>query len=473
MIPSVGSNNIDYLLQSYRSLEERPIQTLQQKKSSIDNRISLFSDLKSKLKSLESLAKDLSYSSSTSVYGSKAATNSDDTYLTVTTGSSAIATSHTVTVSQLAKADQVVSNQYNLSSTELFSALGAGTQAFNVTVNGDSYAVSVDIAADDDNESVLDKIVSAVNDTTDITISASVVKDTETTGRLVFSSNDTGSDYEMTLSDTSGSLLSTIGMDDSIAMSGTSGGYVYASTELNAQLTVDGIAIERNSNTIEDAIEGLTLTLQKTHDTGEVPVTINVSNDAETIKGKLQKFIDAYNEVLSFIQTNTHVDSDTHKRSALSGDFAISSLKLKLRDFLSRPVTGLTSGNATILPELGITTDRQGKLSISDSDKLDDYLEGNLNQVSDLFNSSDGFANRLTSFLGDYTDGQGIIESRKDILQSQITQVNTRISRLEKSVDRKMEYYRQQFSQLQAAYAMYSSQSSSLGSIVQSGYISY
>jgi len=297
------------------------------------------------------------------------------------------------------------------------------------------------------------------------------IKDTETTGRLVFISSETGSTYKMSLSDVTGSLLSTIGMDDSTEMNGTSGGYVYTSSELDSIITVDGITITRSSNIIEDAIEGVTLTLKKTHQSGEVPVTLNITNNVENIKSKIQEFIDAYNDVISFINTNTKVDSTTYKRSALSGDFAITNLKLQLRNLISEPVTGLTSGDPNILATIGITTDREGKLSISDSDTLEDYLESNLDKVAALFNSTDGISSRLVSFLDDYTDGEGIIEKRKDVLQSQIQFINNRISSLEKTVDRKIEYYRQQFSRLQAAYASLSAQFGYMGNIIQSGFI--
>jgi flagellar hook-associated protein 2 len=146
---------------------------------------------------------------------------------------------------------------------------------------------------------------------------------------------------------------------------------------------------------------------------------------------------------------------------------------MQLRNLLSQPITGLEEDAPTIFANIGITTDRSGKLSISDSEKLDDFLKGNLENVADLFNSTDGFANRLTTFLEDYTGGEGILEKRKDVLQSQINQYNQRISSMEKTVDRKMEYYRQQFSQLQTAYAMYAAQSSSLESILGSGFFYY
>ncbi len=295
MISGFGGNNIDILLQNYRRLEEQPIRNLEARKSIFDKRINLFNDLKSKLSSLDSIVTELGYTGSTSIFGSKAATSSDETVATVTSDSNAVATSHTLFVSQLAKADKIVSNQYTLAGTSLVGSLGAGSFTFNVTVNGTATPVSVTLDAADDDEAVLNKIVTAVNDQAAIGIRASVVKDSGTTGRLVFTSEETGADFEMSLSDASGTLLSTIGMNDSVQMNGTSGGYVYDSTELNAIALVDGISIQSNSNTLENALNGLTINLKKVQAVGEAPVVINVQNDVEKIKGKIQDFIDAYN----------------------------------------------------------------------------------------------------------------------------------------------------------------------------------
>ena len=471
MIYGIGSGGIESLLANYRVLEERPIRDLESRRDRIDQRMQLLSDLKSKLKSLESLANEFSSTSITSVFSQKAVTVSDETYLTVTATASAVVTSHTVFVQQLAKADKVISNQYTLSGTDISSTLGAGTYTFDVTVNGDTYSVSVEIADGDDNETVLDKIVEAVNNTSDIGIRASVLNDSGTTGRLVFTSTETGADYEMTLSDTSGTLLSTIGMDDSTAMSGTSGGYLYDSSELNAVVIIDGVTVQSNSNTIEDALEGLTLNLLKAHQTGDEAETVNVTNDVEGIKNRIQDFIDAYNDVIEFIKTNTMVNTTTYERAALSGDYSITNLKMQLRSEMTTPVTGLTGDVATILAQIGITTDRDGKLSISDSDTLEEYLEGKLDEVEDLFASSDGYANRLLNLLDDYTDGEGIIEKRKDVLQNQITQINNRIDRMEDMVDKKIENYRIQFGRLQAAYSMYSAQYANMGTFLRSGFI--
>ncbi len=473
MISSIGNNNIELLLQSYRQIQERPIRELESRRSKIDDRISIFNDLKSKLNALDSLITELKQSGATSIFGSKAVTSSDETILTVTASSSAVATSHTITVNQLAKADQVVSNQYTLSNTTIADSLGAGTYTFDVTVNGTTTQVSVSISAGDDNETVLKNIVTAVNNTTNVGIKASFIKDGETTGRLVFTSENTGSSFEMTLSDSTGSLLSTIGMNDSVAMSGTSGGYIYTSDQLDAKLTIDGISVVRNSNTIDDAIEGLTLTLHKVSASGSAPVTVNVTNDTSKIKDKLQSFIDAYNEVIDFIKTNTSVNTETHERSILSGDFSVINLRLQLREALSSPVTGLTAGDPTILADIGITPDRDGKLSISDAKKLDDMLEQHLDQVAALFNSTDGFAPRLESVLDEMTGAEGILQKRQDVLERQVELINNRIDQLRKQVDKRLDFFRDQFSQLQAAMIQFTNQSRFLSALTGSGFIQF
>ncbi|MCB0268719.1 MAG: flagellar filament capping protein FliD, partial [Calditrichaeota bacterium] len=309
MVSGFSSGNIELLLESYRSLEREPIRQLESRKSGIDNRIKLFNDLKSKLSALSTLSKDLSYSGTTSFFGKKTASSSDEDYLTVTATSTAVATSTSVFVNQLAKADKVVSSQFTNTGTDIATGLGAGTFNFDVTVNGVATPVSVLLDGTEDNETLLGKVSSAVNNATGAGIRASIIKDSSSTSRMVFTSTETGADYEMTLSDTSGGLLSAIGINDSVAANGTTGGYVYDTSELNAIATIDGITVTSNTNTLEDVVTGLTISLKKQQEIGETPITVNAENDVEGIKEKLQEFIDAYNGVLDFIKTNTAVNT--------------------------------------------------------------------------------------------------------------------------------------------------------------------
>ena len=470
MVSGFSSGNIELLLESYRSLEREPIRQLESRKSGIDNRIKLFNDLKSKLSALSTLSKDLSYSGTTSFFGKKTASSSDEDYLTVTATSTAVATSTSVFVNQLAKADKVVSSQFTNTGTDIATGLGAGTFNFDVTVNGVATPVSVLLDGTEDNETLLGKVSSAVNNATGAGIRASIIKDSSSTSRMVFTSTETGADYEMTLSDTSGGLLSAVGINDSVAANGTTGGYVYDTSELNAIATIDGITVTSNTNTLEDVVTGLTISLKKQQEIGETPITVNAENDVEGIKEKLQEFIDAYNGVLDFIKTNTAVNTTTYERSAFSGDYSISTFKFQLRQIIATPITGLGVDDPSLLSELGITTDRNGKLSISDADSLDDLIKNNISQVEQIFNAADGISGKLETLLDGMTDGEGIITRRKQVLESQITTMNSRIKLMESSVDKKMDYYRTQFAQLQAAYAQYQSQYSYITALTQSSF---
>ncbi len=472
MISGFGGSSIDILLESYRQLEEEPIRKLEGRKSNINNRMGLFNDLKSKLSSFNSLVKEFGYSGTTSIFGVKAATSSDETIATVTASSTAVATSHTLLVTQLAKADKIVSNQSTLANSDLASTIGSGTHTFDVTVNGTTSQVSVTIDSADTNQGVMDKVVSAVNNSTGLGIRASVIKDTSTTGRLIFTSEETGADNAMTLSDISGSLLQNLGISDSTKASGTSGGYLYEDTELNAVALVDGISVQSNSNTLEDVVSGLTITLKDVpaDPVTATPITINVANDVDKIKEKVQSFIDSYNEIIDFIKTNTSVNTATFNRSPFSGDFSITNFRLSLRNIIAEPVSGLPTGDPTVLSSLGIESGRDGKLSIKDATKLEDMIKSNLGQVEQIFNSTNGLSSKLETLIDTMNGGEGILQKRRDVLQSQINGINQRIERKRTSVDKRLEYYRIQFSQLQAAFAQFSSQSNIISTLSQSSF---
>jgi flagellar hook-associated protein 2 len=472
MVSGTGGS-IEVLLNSYRTLESQPIRNLEDRRSNFDNRISLFNKLKTQLKDLESITKELGYGGTTSIFGKKASTSSDETVATVTASSTAVATSTSLFVSQLAKADKVISNQYANAGTELEGAVGAGTHTFDITVNGVTAAISVAVEAGDSNETILQKVADAVNNTAEAGVRASIIKDTATSERLIFTSEETGADFEMNLSDTSGSLLSSLGLNDSTASSGTSGGYLYDSDALNAIAIIDGIEVQSNTNTLENVLSGLTIDLKKAQTVGDTPITINVENDVEGIKEKLQKFVDVYNSVIDYIKSNTAVNTATYERSAFSGDYSVNNFRFQMRQIIAAPVTGLPLGEPTIMSAFGFDVDRTGKLSIKDSKKLDDAIKNNIGQLDQIFSSTDGYASRMQTLLDTMINGEGIIEKRKSVLQGQIGILNNRIKQMESSVDRKIEYYRTQFAQLQAAYAQFQAQSSYVSALSQSSFVSY
>jgi len=454
----IGSISLDDFLNQYLYYLRDRVNSLEAQKSELELKSAVFNDLSSKLEDLEDIAERLAQTGASSVFRSKTVTSSDETILTATASGSAAVGSHTIFVTQLARAHSVVSNRYNQDDTTISDA-NSGTKTFSITVNGETYNISVTINAGDSNETVLSRIATEINDATDGEVVASCVLDTPTTCKLSITSGSTGTAGKMTFTDTDG-LLATLGVTNSSQATDTVGGYVYAdlgNNELDAKLTVDGINVISSSNVVENVIQGVTLTLLAEQEDGDSAVTITTSIDVEGIRSEIEDFLEAYNDAFEYLVSKTSVDGTTYERGILSGDYPYITLRTSLRQTMNTFIS--SSSTYSALSQIGISSSRSGTFSISDSDALEEAITEHPEALEELFAGTDGIATTLVSLLDGYTSPGGTISSSKKA-------VNSKIDLIEDSIDRQEEYIRvrenalrEQFSALQEAlYALQMSQ---------------
>lgn len=460
------SSSIETLISQLMAIERRPITLLEAERTELNRRRAMFSDLASKLSTLQSQAERLADTTSASVFNGKTVISSDSTVATATATSSATVDNHSIFVSQLAKAHIMVSNRITSSETDIVTNVGTGTKTFRITVNGVQTDVSVTLNSGDDNQAVLEKVASAINaameGVTD-SVTASVINDTPTTSKLVIRSDQTGLAYKMALEDVDGTLLNYLGIDDeSVAATDTAGGYIYADSELDAKFTLDGVEITRSSNTISDVLSGVTINLVGTQEAGEAPITLTVAPDTEAIRNQVESFIEAYNEVLSYLKAKTAVDPANYTRGDLAGDFTYVSLRMRLREMVSDAVSTVVSGHPEMLYQIGITADDDGTLSLSDPDTFTQTLESDVTKVSDLFNSSDGVAVCIDNFIEGFVKVGGVIDDDQSAIDSRIRNIDRRIGRLEERLALREQQYRQELAAMQEALALLAGQQSIL-----------
>ena len=78
----------------------------------------------------------------------------------------------------------------------------------------------------------------------------------------------------------------------------------------NAAFTFNGVAMERASNTINDVVTGVTLSLNAVHSNNSDSETISVTSDQTTLKTKLQSLVAAYNDTQFALNELSDPDSD-------------------------------------------------------------------------------------------------------------------------------------------------------------------
>lgn len=466
-------SQVDQLVAQYRASVRKPIVATENKKLNLNNRLTVLSDLRTKLTTLQSTIDDLSKTGSESTINAFAVSSSNTDVATGTATSLAGESSHALKVTQLAKNDTIVSNRLTSSSTSIITAQGSGAKSFSITINGKTTNLSVNLVNGETNSSILSKITTAINDS-DAEVSASSVVDTTSTKRLMIVSKTTGAEQAISLANISGTLLDDLGLTGSV-LSGrtqstsTTAGYSNTSiASLNSKFNVDGIDFEKSTNSVTDVLTGLTLNFSGIQTETDAPVLLTVAADKTKIKEKINKFITDYNSVMSYLKVKTSTDAANNSRQVLAGDSTFVGLKIDLRNIASGTVSSALTGNPRMLTDLGIAIARDGTLSLKNPDLLDTKLSS-VSAVADIFNSTSGVATRIQSVLKSMLSASaGQMDMATKTTNTQITNYTDQIARFDKRLDKHVEKYRNDFLRLQAVMAQVSQQQSIISSITQS-----
>jgi flagellar hook-associated protein 2 len=454
-----------------------PVKVYKDEKESLTRRSATLTDLRTNLTALNSQVQALMQPGRLSPFGAKSVASSGSSVATAKASAGALSGTHSLVVTQLAKRSTVVSSQWALAGTDLASSAGAGSRTFRITVSGVDTDVTVAVGAADDNKTVLTAMAAAIN-ASDAKVSASIVHDTETTGRLVLSSEETGSANVMTLGDQSGTLIAASGTASGTAASGTAGGFLHTSDQLDARFILDGLAISRSKNTIDDALAGVTLSLMATQAADATPVTLTVGPDQTAIQAKVQAFLDAYNATIKFLKERTSVtvsaetsatgttDVTSVNRGTLASESTYLGLFMNLRaDVGGRITTGEESGPRA-LSEIGITAGKDGTLSITDTTKFAKALTDDPEGVTTLFNSSDGIASRVSVRLNGFVTTGGTLDNALAATTSRLESVNRGIKQQEAYLKVKQATLLDQYTTLQETLLQLQSQQSMLESMI-------
>jgi flagellar hook-associated protein 2 len=452
------SFSIDALVQQYRSSQRKPAVVMENKKTTLNARLKVLADLKTKLSALFSTVKDLSLTGTSSKFLAYSVSSSLTSVAIATASSSAAVGSHTLLVTQLAKADTVLSSKFTSSATTVADAEGAGNKQLSLTTNGTTVTIDVSVAAGQSNSAVLSAIASAVNAST-AGVSASVVSDTSTTSRLVLTSKQTGSAQAVSLGDVSGTLLSNIGLTAGIiagrtASTSTAAGFQNSSTSmLDSNFKLDGIDIERGSNSVSDALTGVTLELKAAQQPTDAAVTLTVGFDKEKVRTQVEKFITDYNAALDLLNSKTSVDAARRTREILAGDTVFLNMRSDIRAIGMSAVSSVSVGNPSLLSGIGIEAGSDGTLSVKDSVKLDDAITTDVKKVSDLFNSSGGIAVQLNNVLDGFVTFGGQMDASSSGVKNQVSGLDARIKRFDERLERKVAGFRAEFLRIQDSIA--------------------
>ncbi len=414
--------------------ERQPLRTLEIDKAWFERRQDAYKTLDGKMSVLLSSVKDLGSSED---LNQKKITSSSDDYFTATVSAEATpGASYQVEVVSMAQVQKSVSQGFDDKSADEF-----GTGQLTLTVGDDS---PVTIIVDESNNS-LEGIMEAINEA-EAGVNASIINDgTETPYRLVLTGENVATSFSLTSSLTGGTYSAP-------SMTETQ-------TASQAHIRVDTIDIYADSNTLDEAISGVTIDLNKA-EVGEL-TNISVSLDEGAIKSMIEKFVSGYNDVLSFI--GSQATTEESDGGILGGEAAINSVKRRLQDLLTTFVD--TSGNFAAISELGLETQKDGTLNLNTS-ILTEAISEDQESVEKLL-VGEGEVEGIAAQFQDYLEGvtnsiDGISAANTKSTQSTVKDIENRMEQMELRLAKREESLRNKFNAMEGLISSLNAQSAFL-----------
>lgn len=459
-ITGLGSGlDIDALVEVTVEAEKAPKQgQIDRLTAKTETSLSAVGTLKAAMEAFEASLTALT-SKSTSFDG-LSAKSSTETVATVTSNSGAVEGSYALNVTSLATASKVATASLSGGSSTTFASGG------KLTIDvGDNAHYSVNVAAGASLSSIRDSINSQLSSSAGI--SANIVTDSNGS-RLVLSSETTGENTDIFMSGTGD--LSALNVNvtsttdengvttvahDLQKQTGTGAGYITLSAD--AKFTLDGLEMSSSTNTTS-ALSGLSITL-----TGKGESTISMSTNTDGIKSSVETFVTAYNTLISVTNALTRVsvsaDGSTTDAGALVGDATMRTMMNSIRSALVEPST--TSGNLSILAQLGVSTNKDGTLTV-DEKALSDGVAANYDSVKSFFTGDDGLISRLGDVTSVYTAKGGLLESKENSLKGTLEGLDDQQDALDRRIETLQTSLYKKYNTMDALVAQLNATSSSI-----------
>lgn len=450
----IGSGlDVKSIVSQLVALESKPLEKLQSKNSSLSGQISTWGTVKSQLSAVQDTAQKLMGLSS---WNARALKSTNETSVTGTAAEAATIGSFAINVTQLAQAQSTkMANPVSTGTT--FSAGRLDISLGNWTPSPGSFGTAVSVNLSDGD--TLGSIAGKINGTANVGVTATVVK-TGAGEQLVMRSNSTGASmgFKVQAFDGGGTAITNGTGLGALAYDGTSTGAMTRTQEgLDANATIEGIAVTSSSNTLTDAVPGLTLNLQQTGTS-----TITVSNDTKPAKDAIDGFVKAYNTLVGNLNNLTKYDAGSKSAGALQGDSTAVGLLNSLKNMVG--ATGPAGTVYNRMSDVGLELQRDGTLN-TNSSKLTAAL-ANPDQLKTFFsavgttNTDTGLARRFYDYSFGATSTDGVLTSRNNGIQKTIDRNKTEIDRMQERIKKTEERLYKTYSALDSKMSSLNAMSS-------------
>ncbi|MCP4492703.1 MAG: flagellar filament capping protein FliD [Gammaproteobacteria bacterium] len=362
----IGSGlDLGGLVESLVAAERIPTENrLNRRESETASDLSGIGIMKSALSSFQS---SLSAFDDADNFNTRSTSNSDSSALGASVSSDAEVGNYSIDISSVALSQSLATGAYS-STTD---TIGTGTIQIrfgtitepgfsSFAVNADKTTVSINV---DSSNNTLAGLKDDINNG-NYGVSASIVND-GTGYRLTLTADDTGAENAMEISITDsgdGDHLDSSGLS-ALAYNASASNLTETQTAADAVLSVNGLAITSASNTLDEVIEGVTLTVKQTTTSS---ITLGISESTSALNSSIRSVVSSYNEMMGELSLLSSSGSDTTSAGLLVGDASLRNFVSGIRRLMTSQISGL-SGSITALADMGITTARDGSLSINES----------------------------------------------------------------------------------------------------------
>lgn len=412
-----GFNKIDFgmILDAVMEQEQAPLRTLQAQQKELEARATTYRTLATKLAAFETAVS--SFAKDGALSGRKAS-NTDPTLVNASAGDSAAAGIYDVVVQELARAQTTAATSFPPDADQTIVASSGTMVIGGVQVNIDAPLT-------------LQGLADRINGTSDIPVTATVVRAAPNSWQLVLTGRSTGAAGAFTI----GNSLAGAAPGGAITFAdtdndGTSGNSAAdnAVVATDARVLINNVAVTSSTNTVSDAILGVTLQLLKRDPASTA--TITVGDDMEGVKDDVKKVVDSFNDLIKFAEEQ-NLAASKGEGSSIARDPLLRGLRSTLRDRLAADY--VAGGDYTSLASVGLGFDRTGRLTFNQS-MFDDAVEAARDDVAGLFsaNGTDkGVFRELKTAIALYTDADGLLKTTGERLDDQTRAISVRIGDLE------------------------------------------
>jgi len=438
----VGSGlDLSSILDSLTTAEKASLTPITTQQSAYTAKLSAYGTLSSALTTFQTANTALN---SADLFSATTATSTSSAFSATTSGNT-VAGKYSISVTQLAQAQTLTSGIQTSNTTALGSSDASRTLSIKL-----ADGTSKDITLTSDQTS-LTGMRDAINGA-GAGVSASIIKVADGEYRLSLTASKTGEANAVSSVTVSGddTLQGIVGFD--ATKSDADNPLDLSVKAQDAELTVNNVAITSSTNTISDALEGITLNLS---DVTSGNQSLTITQDSSKASTAISNFVDAYNNLLDqfnaltkYTAVDTGSDAQDSSNGALLGDSTLRSIQTQIKSLLTN---NTSSSTYKTLAQIGVTSDpTTGELTL-DADKLKTELTKDPSGIKEMIvgdGKTTGITTKLATNLTSWLSSTGSIQSAKDgvsktlnTLTEQYNSTNTRINNL-------IARYKAQFTQL-------------------------